>query len=75
MEDIQTKLEEVIKRLEQLEAINKEQQETITKLTRALDEIVQIKNDRDNLLDKETIMTKMNPLKSKYSLDTQLESK
>jgi low affinity Fe/Cu permease len=75
MEDIQTKLEEIIKRLEQLEATNKEQQLTITKLTKNLDEIVQMKNDMDNRLDKETVVTKMNTWKSKYSLDSQLEQK
>lgn len=66
MEDLQTKLDEVIKRLEQLETINKEQQLTITKLTRELDEMVQIKNNLDNRLDKEIIVTKMNPWKPKY---------
>jgi len=69
MEDIQTKLEEVIKRLEQLEATNKEQQLTITKLTRELDILEQIKNDMDNRLDKETVVTKMVPWKSKYALE------
>ncbi len=69
MEDIQTKLEEVIKRLEQLEATNKEQQLTITKLTRELDIIEQMKNDMDNRLDKETVVTKMVPWKCKYALE------
>jgi low affinity Fe/Cu permease len=69
MEDIQTKLEEVIKRLEQLEATNKEQQLTITKLTRELDILEQIKNEMDNRLDKETVVTKMVPWKSKYALE------
>ena len=69
MEDIQTKLEKIIKRLEQLETTNKEQQLTITKLTRNLDEIVQIKNDMENRLEKENVITKMNPWKSKYTLE------
>jgi hypothetical protein len=69
MEDIESKLEGVIKRLEQLEATNKEQQLTITKLTRELDEIEQIKNNLENRLDKEIVVTKMNPWKSKYSFE------
>ena len=69
MEDIQTKLEEVMKRLEQLEATNKEQQLTITKLTGELNEIEQIKNNLDNRLDKEIAVTKMVPWKTKYSLE------
>ena len=69
MEDIESKLEGVIKRLEQLEVTNKEQQLTITKLTRELDEIEQIKNNLENRLDKEIVVTKMNPWKSKYSFE------
>lgn len=68
MEDLQTKLAEVIKRLEQLEATNKEQQLTITKLTTELNDIAQIKNTLDNRLDKEIVVTKMVPLKTKYAL-------
>ena len=68
-EDIQTKLEEVMKRVEQLEATNKEQQLIITKLTRELNEVAQIKNNLDNLLDKEIPVTKMNPWKTKYSFE------
>lgn len=68
-EYIQKKLEEVIKRLEQLEAINKEQQLIITKLTQDFDERIQIKNDIDYRLDKEIAVTKMNPWKTKYTLE------
>ena len=73
MEDIQTKLAELIKRVEQLEATNKEQQLTFTKLTTELNEIAQIKNILDNRLDKEIVITKMAPLKTKYALSLELK--
>ena len=72
-----TKLEEVIKRLETVEAVNKEQQLAINKLTKDLekemateqkylDEIMQLKNNIENRLDQESIVTKMNPWKPKH---------
>jgi hypothetical protein len=76
---LHTKLEEIIKRLEKVEALNKEQQLAINKLTRDLekeivaeqkylDEIMQIKNNIENRLDQESEVTKMNPWKPKYLL-------
>jgi hypothetical protein len=76
---LHTKLEEIIKRLEKVEALNKEQQLAINKLTKDLekeiateqkylDEIMQIKNNIENRLDQESEVTKMNPWKPKYSL-------
>ena len=68
-EYLHIKLEEIIKRLEKVEALNKEQQVIITKLTRDLDEVVQTNSNLESRLDEEGEVTKMNPWKPKYPLD------